>query len=177
MSRSNIDFSLPTPSWERFPLDSEGARTIRLMLNIDDDGEIPRTLLLAMAMYQGLIGTQFQTEGWTPRVLAFLALQADILAAVDVEGDFFPGQRIKWVGGQQEAVYVCRGPIGKDLINVNGAFYLVLPKDLAILEEPKPVKAAESKVEEVVPPVPGKLKATDKEKAELQAALLATAGV
>lgn len=178
MSRSNIDFSKPTPSWERFRLSSEDARTVRLMLNIDDDEEIHRTLLLAMAMYQALVGDQFQTEGFTPRVLAFLALQSDILAGVDVKGDFYPGQRIMWKGGQQECVYVCRGPIGKDLISVYGTFHLVLPKDLAILEEPEPKEEPESEVEEVIePPTMGAVKLSPTAKVDLQAALLAKAGV
>lgn len=108
--------------------------SLRDVLGIAETDDLPEALYLVLAIRsaldQGFIQGNFGMAD-----IANLIIQATVLPLIETASRITPGTFVSVKDLPSKARYVCPGPLGQDLINMDGRFFLRSPKDITNVEE------------------------------------------
>lgn len=115
-------------AWQKFPnLDPEVSSTLRAMLFIDDDEELPENLWIIMGIHRA-IECRFGSSPWSWRDLANMIVEMAFLNVSQVASStkYIPGSEVTVKTMNINATYWSPvGSLGLHLLNSHGNLYLV----------------------------------------------------
>ena len=122
------------PPWKIPSCDSAIINSLREVLGVPEGGELPEEVYLVLAIRSAL--DQGFVEGNFGRGdIANIIIQASLMPLVETASNIKSGTEVRVNDLPDRVIYVCPGPLGMDLVNMGGRFFLRSPKDITIEKE------------------------------------------
>lgn len=115
--------------WKKAPISHSLADRFRDILQLPAEDELPESLHLTMAM-RSAIDRGFVEDSLSLSDMVDIIMHSQYLSLLKTKSEIEPGSTITIRSQQRQAVYVCPGPLGRDLVNRYGMYFLVEPKDI-----------------------------------------------
>lgn len=120
--------------WKKPILDADILRRLRQILALGELDELPEEVYLQCALRMA-IDPSFVMSEVTTKELVDIVLQAANYPVQKERSWVYPGAKITIKDQQADAIYMCRGPFGRDLVNRYGVFFLLKPENIEAGDE------------------------------------------
>lgn len=115
--------------WKNPPVTREVVQRLRDILHLTEEDELPEAVCVLLGM-RSAIDTMYSSGEIPHSTLVDIVLQSHLLPLLSGKPWITPGSTVTIKSQNREAVYVCAGPLGKDLVNRYGVWFLVDPEDI-----------------------------------------------